>query len=246
MLGRLLGLQSGGSLDGLTHRLLRTYTFHVIPHMNPDGAIRGHLRTNACGANLNREWAATGDYAAPTLARSPEVLHALAAMDVTGVDLFIDVHGDEGLPFCFTAGSEGLAVWSERHRRLHGAFMAAYSRANPDMQAAFGYDPDPPQQGNYAICSNQIAQRFDALAMTLEMPFKDCASNPLATPLGWDGQRCAMLGAAFLDAAAHVAPQLRGVDAPVFGAEDAYVAPTEDRATVAAYLASGGGKAALG
>eukprot|EP00964_Phaeocystis_antarctica_P086039 scaffold54421_cov25-Phaeocystis_antarctica.AAC.1 len=24
--------------------------------MNPDGAVRGHLRTNACGANLNREW----------------------------------------------------------------------------------------------------------------------------------------------------------------------------------------------
>jgi murein tripeptide amidase MpaA len=24
--------------------------------MNPDGSVRGNLRTNAAGANLNREW----------------------------------------------------------------------------------------------------------------------------------------------------------------------------------------------
>ena len=41
--------------------------------MNPDGAVRGHLRTNACGANLNREWCTAGEYEAPTLARSPTV-----------------------------------------------------------------------------------------------------------------------------------------------------------------------------
>ncbi len=35
--------------------------------MNPDGTWRGHLRTNAVGSNLNREWAE------PTLERSPEV-----------------------------------------------------------------------------------------------------------------------------------------------------------------------------
>ena len=42
-----------------------------------DGAFRGHLRTNACGANLNREWCTTGDYVAPTLERSPEVYHGI-------------------------------------------------------------------------------------------------------------------------------------------------------------------------
>lgn len=40
-----------------------------------DGSARGHLRTNASGANLNREWASTADYEAPTLERSPEVHH---------------------------------------------------------------------------------------------------------------------------------------------------------------------------
>ena len=35
--------------------------------MNPDGSVLGNLRTNAAGANLNREWEN------PTLERSPEV-----------------------------------------------------------------------------------------------------------------------------------------------------------------------------
>lgn len=39
-----------------------------MPNVNPDGSIRGHLRTNAAGANLNREWKD------PTLERSPEVV----------------------------------------------------------------------------------------------------------------------------------------------------------------------------
>lgn len=39
-----------------------------MPNVNPDGSIRGHLRTNAVGANLNREWKE------PSLERSPEVL----------------------------------------------------------------------------------------------------------------------------------------------------------------------------
>ena len=43
--------------------------------MNPDGSWRGHLRTNASGANLNREW----DH--PSLEKSPEVKYVRDAMD---------------------------------------------------------------------------------------------------------------------------------------------------------------------
>ena len=46
--------------------------------MNPDGTWRGHLRTNASGANLNREW----DH--PTKDKSPEVYYTRAAMDEYG------------------------------------------------------------------------------------------------------------------------------------------------------------------
>ncbi len=44
--------------------------------MNPDGTWRGHLRTNAAGANLNREWDN------PTLERSPEVYYVRNHMDL--------------------------------------------------------------------------------------------------------------------------------------------------------------------
>lgn len=32
----------------------------------------------------------------------------------SGVDMLVDVHGDEELPYCFIAGSEGIPGWSER------------------------------------------------------------------------------------------------------------------------------------
>ena len=44
-------------------------------------------------------------------------------MDRTGVDLFVDVHGDEALPFCFLAGSQGVPNWGPRLEALHGAFV---------------------------------------------------------------------------------------------------------------------------
>ena len=35
--------------DAIARRLREKATFHIVPHMNPDGAIRGHLRCNAAG-----------------------------------------------------------------------------------------------------------------------------------------------------------------------------------------------------
>ena len=262
LLERLLGLgRHNFARDGLVIALLKQVTFHVVPNMNPDGSVRGHLRVNSCGANLNREWASTaadGDgspfYEAPTLARSPEVLHTLAAMDATGVDFFADVHGDEELPFAFIAGCEGLPIWGERIKVLQGAFLGAYCRANPDMQRRFGYEADAPLGSNLAIGSNQVAQRFDCLGFTLEMPFKDCASNvggdgpgdgPGGGPGGgpgvsgtFQGERCSALGASLLDGLAHVAASLRGVDTPSFPLpDDQYLAPIEDKEAIAAWIA---------
>ena len=46
--------------DGLVSELMKKCTFFIVPNMCPDGAFRGHLRTNAIGTNLNREWGDTG------------------------------------------------------------------------------------------------------------------------------------------------------------------------------------------
>jgi murein tripeptide amidase MpaA len=61
--------------DPVARVLRRECTFHVVPNMNPDGSRRGHLRTNAVGVNLNREWHA------PSGRQEPEVLCVRNAMD---------------------------------------------------------------------------------------------------------------------------------------------------------------------
>ena len=64
--------------DPVARVLLARCVFHVVPNMNPDGSVRGNLRTNGAGANLNREWLE------PALDRSPEVLLVRRCMQRTG------------------------------------------------------------------------------------------------------------------------------------------------------------------
>lgn len=107
LMRRLLGAGDWAG-DPLAKALLAEAVFHIVPNMNPDGSARGNLRTNAAGANLNREWLE------PDLTRSPEVYHVRAAIEATGCDMFFDIHGDEALPYVFVAGNEGVEGASAR------------------------------------------------------------------------------------------------------------------------------------
>lgn len=188
--------------DAVARHLLRDAVVYVVPNANPDGTWRGHLRTNAAGRNMNRDWAA------PCAEESPEVFHLLREMDARGVDLCVDVHGDEELPYVFIAGAEGIPGWSERLAALQTEFSAAFKRASPDFQTQFGYAVDAPGEANMGIATNQIAQRFDCLSVTLEMPFKDNANCPCEVQ-GWSPERCINLGASLLPAIYEVLPRLR-------------------------------------
>jgi murein tripeptide amidase MpaA len=187
--------------DTLARVLRSKAVLHVIPNMNPDGSFRGHLRTNAAGANLNREWAT------PTLAKSPEVLHTLAAMDDTGVDFCLDVHGDEALPYNFVSGAEGVPRWDARMASLQQRFLDAYELADPSFQQVYGYPIDKPGEGNLTMATNQIAERYGCLSMTLEQPFKDDANHPHAR--GWSPERAKRLGASVLHPILAVLADLR-------------------------------------
>ena len=173
-------------------RVLRQHcVFYIVPNMNPDGAVRGNLRTNAGGANLNREWAA------PTLQKSPEVHWVRQKMLETGVDLFLDAHGDEELACNFVAGSEGVAGYSGRIEALEKTFKASWLAACPDFQTARGYGRSKPNSANLALATNWVAQNFDCLAFTIEMPFKD--NSDLPDPhTGWSAERSRKLGASVL------------------------------------------------
>ena len=179
--------------DSVSRALLERCVFHVVPNMNPDGAARGNLRTNALGANLNREWAE------PTMERSPEVFLVRAAMQATGVDLFLDAHGDEGLPYNFVVGSEGTPGYSPRIADLENQYKAAWLSACPDFQDEFHYPLCAPGKANMTLATNWIAEHFGCLAFTIEMPFKDNAKLPDAA-VGWNGERSRKLGASVLQA----------------------------------------------
>lgn len=179
--------------DPVSRKLRALASFHIVPNMNPDGSFRGHLRTNAAGVNLNREWAE------PSLKKSPEVYHTLEAMRGTGVDLFLDVHGDEALPYNFIAGSEGAPGFDEADDARLIAYKNALVTASPDFQTKYGYPRNAPGKANMTIAGNAMFGYFGCLSMTLEMPFKDNADLPDET-FGWSPERCKHLGAANLDA----------------------------------------------
>lgn len=167
--------------------LLQHAVFHIVPNMNPDGAINGNLRTNAAGANLNREWMT------PSLASSPEVFHVKNRIHATGCDLFLDIHGDEGLPYVFVAGSEMLEGFSEKQKAEQQAFIDDLLQASADFQTRFGYPPGKYREDMLKLASKYIGHTFKCVSLTLEMPFKDNAGAP-QPDIGWNGARSARLG----------------------------------------------------
>lgn len=179
--------------DAVSRALLENIVFHVVPNMNPDGSFRGHLRTNAVGANLNREWAE------PSEERSPEVFYVRREMERAGVDFCLDVHGDETLPYNFIAGTEGIEQWNDARNDVLIGFKKTLQTINPDFQIVNGYPPNLSGKANLSFCSNNIAHSFDCLAMTLEMPFKDTADTP-QPDTGWSPERARALGASCLQA----------------------------------------------
>lgn len=179
------------SADPFARRLLQNTVFYVVPNMNPDGCARGNLRTNAAGTNLNREWQN------PTLERSPEVYRVKQKIHATGCDLFLDIHGDEGLPYIFMSGSDALENFSSTQKAAQNRFIADFMRASPDVQDQFGYAVAPYTSEVLSMATPHIAHTFACLALTLELPFKDNADDP-DTKVGWNGARSARLGRAVL------------------------------------------------
>ena len=191
--------------DPVSRVLLARCVFYIVPNMNPDGAARGNLRTNAVGTNLNREWLQ------PSLARSPEVFLVRQKMLDVGVDLNLDAHGDEVLPYNFCVGSEGNPGYTPRIAELEQRFKSAWVATCPDFQTTQGYARIQPGQANQTLATNWVAQQFDCLAFTIEMPFKDNADLPDGFT-GWSGERSKKLGASVLLPILAVVDQLR--DAP--------------------------------
>ena len=198
-----------GFFDGLldetsaaSRSLQKNARIHIIPCMNLDGSRRGHLRTNAAGCDLNRAWRNTSKE------MSPEVYLTRERMRETGVDFFLDVHGDEAIANNFLDSAKGIPSWDDRHERLFNRYSSLLLEETRDFQTKEGYPTPPPGKANLDIACNYVAETWDCLAMTLEMPFKDANVNPDAV-YGWSPGRCAALARANLNVMAKIADLLR-------------------------------------
>ena len=172
-------------------KLRQEAVFYIVPNMNPDGAVLGNLRTNAAGANLNREWMS------PTIQSSPEVFLVREKIHATGCDLFLDVHGDEALPYVFVAGNEMLENFSAERAAEQTAFLDDFKQASPDFQTEHGYLSSKYRADVLKLASKYVGHTFGCTALTLELPFKDNAILPMPA-IGWNGARSAALGKAVL------------------------------------------------
>ena len=187
--------------DTVGRALLDKVVIRAVPNMNPDGSIRGHLRTNGLGVNLNREWQT------PSMERSPEVYLVRERMLETGVDMFLDIHGDEAIPYNFVAGSEGIPSYDARLQGLEEHFKQALFTITPEFQDEVGYDKDEPGKANLTVGSNWVGEQFKCLSYTVEMPFKDHISH--ADELyGWSPDRSVAFGHDMLAAVWATVPKL--------------------------------------
>jgi murein tripeptide amidase MpaA len=187
--------------DGVARSMLDKAVFYLVPNMNPDGGVRGHLRTNAIGVNLNREWQE------PSMERSPEVFLVREKMKETGVDMHLDIHGDEALPYNFVAGCEGCPSYDERHKNLEDQFKSILLAVTPEFQDDKGYDKDETGKANLTVGSNWVGENFKCLAYTVEMPFKDNILLP-DYAVGWSDGRSAIFGRDVLTAIHYVVDSL--------------------------------------
>lgn len=188
--------------DTVGRALLNKAVFYVVPNMNPDGSARGHLRLNAIGVNLNREWQT------PSLENSPEVFYVREKMLATGVDMFLDIHGDEAIPFNFVAGSEGIPSYDARLENLENKFKQALLTVTPEFQDEHGYGKDKPGEANLTVASNWVGEQFKCLSYTVEMPFKDHNKHPDSL-YGWSPERSVGFGHDTLAAVLAVTDDLR-------------------------------------
>ncbi|ATE60006.1 M14 family metallopeptidase [Thauera sinica] len=178
--------------DAVARKVREHAVLYIVPNMNPDGSVRGNLRTNAAGRNLNREWRE------PDPAASPEVFLVREEMERCGCDLFLDIHGDEALPYVFFSTAEEVPGFTAGAAERQARFIESFAAVSPDFQTGEGYEPGRFGDELLTLASKWVANRFGCVSLTLEMPFKDNANLPDGHN-GWNGARSKRLGAAMLN-----------------------------------------------
>ncbi len=169
--------------DPTARALLSSAVFYVVHNCNPDGSALGLTRSNAVGANLNREWQA------PSLEKSPEIFHLRNKMEEIGVDFCLDCHADKELRCNFIWPSENVPTWKPERRDIFTQFENAWAAASPDYELGHPYPGGCPTEPDLGMGWNWIGNRFPhALSVLLEQPYKDVTEFPMPET-GWSPER---------------------------------------------------------
>jgi murein tripeptide amidase MpaA len=129
-------------------------------------------------------------------------------MNKTGVDFFMDIHGDEELPYVFLGGPLEVPSATEEMRTNFRTFQATLQIANPDYKRGYEYPGGAPPNPDLRMAWNYIGETFRCLSILVEQPFKDC-EHALVLNKGWSPERSKKLGASSLIALNSVIDQLR-------------------------------------
>jgi murein tripeptide amidase MpaA len=129
------------------------------------------------------------------------VFHVRKKILKTGCDLFLDLHGDENLPYVFTDGNSMIPGFSKMDAAAEQRFTANLLAASPDFQIQHGYAREKFKAEFATLASKWVYMNLKCVSLTLEMPFKDNA-NREDSRAGWDGARSKRLGGALLAAIA--------------------------------------------
>lgn len=188
-----------GLIQALSKEKPKDVIFYLIPNMNPDGTALGNLRTNAMGYDLNRSWDS------PDAKNTPEVHCVLRAMKEKSVDFFMDVHGDEQIPYVFL--DTGI---NSKSIILGKKFIKSYEKANKHVQSQYGYflPKENPPKKMMRMAHYAISETFDCVSLLLEMPYKDDKNNP-EEKLGWSPEKSKNLGQSLLEPLNAILPQIR-------------------------------------
>ena len=150
--------------------------------MNPDGAYNGNLRTNTSGTNLNREWLTL------SLGKISQKYFMFGIKCLKDVSIWsFDIHGDEALPYIFTAGCADNLSYSDKQKALEKKFEELYPLINPDYQTKYGYEKVTSMLETPTIATSWIEINLTACHSHWKCHFKDNANLP-DIEYGWNGE----------------------------------------------------------
>lgn len=102
MIHGLIEFLTGESPEAL--KLRRSFIFHIVPMMNPDGVVHGNYRCSLAGTDLNRRFLDTHKALHPTVSALKAFIKS--TQQHRQVLMYLDLHGHSKMKNCFLYGCD--------------------------------------------------------------------------------------------------------------------------------------------